>query len=132
MMLAKTKCHMTTRLSALEIELFRVVKTPLVSIRRSKSHIDEASRRDAHAADNKFKLPWLIAVLLSTIIVVFEEIGHLNSVKAIVCPIYPKVDYRRDTDVAFASVHPCELAVALVGQLPAAPPRLVWRRAHMW
>ena len=50
MMLARTKCHMTTGLSALEIELFRVFKTPLISIRCAKAHIDEASRRDTHAA----------------------------------------------------------------------------------
>jgi hypothetical protein len=41
---------MATGLSALEIELLRVVKTPLIAIRCPKAYIDETPRWDAHAA----------------------------------------------------------------------------------
>ena len=50
MMLAGAKCHMATSLFALKVELLRVVETPLVSIRRSKSYVDETPRWYAHAA----------------------------------------------------------------------------------
>jgi len=61
---------------------------------------------DAHAAENEFKLVWVVCMLLYAIIFTREQAGELEKIDAVECPIRLEC-YVNDPDVSFVGLHPC-------------------------
>jgi len=61
---------------------------------------------DAHAADNEYKLVWVVCQLLYAIAYTLEQAGLLEKIDSAECPVELEC-YIANPDMDFVSIHPC-------------------------
>ena len=61
-------------------------------------------------ADNKFSLVWTAGQLLYALVFKLQKQGVVNMFGENSCPVNIHMDYNKDPETVFASLHPCTLA----------------------